>query len=70
MTVACCRCKRVREGGEWKRPPEAAEGSVSHTYCPVCFAEAKAELTSSAKGYRAHPIGPVPVFSNLAFGVE
>ena len=66
MTIQCCKCKSVREDGEWKRPAADPAGSISHTYCPACLAEARAELVPSGKGYRVHPIGPVPVFSGLA----
>ncbi len=37
--VRCCKCgKFIRSA------PELKAGQVSHGYCPVCLAEAKAEV--------------------------
>lgn len=69
MTIACCKCKRTREGGEWKRSPKV-DLAISHTYCPACLAAAMTERAPSAKGYRLPPIGPVPVFSNFSYREE
>lgn len=70
MTIVCCKCKKVREEGEWKRPAIDPADSISHTYCPVCLAVTTAEPLPSAKGYRVPHIAPVPVFSNLAYRTE
>ena len=70
MTIECCKCKRVKEEGEWKRPAIVPADSISHTYCPACLAATTAEPLPSAKGYRLPPIVHVPVFSNLAFGAQ
>jgi hypothetical protein len=41
MTVQCCQCKKVRLQNYWDIPRKPVEGTVSHTYCPVCLALAK-----------------------------
>ena len=40
MTVQCCVCKRIREGGQWLEWADNSfpERNVSHTYCPLCAA--------------------------------
>ena len=48
MTVQCCKCKRVRESGQWSAPlPTLLQGNVSHTYCPACADECYIELFSA-----------------------
>jgi hypothetical protein len=54
MTIQCCKCKRIREGGGWM---EVAEGAstpeqVSHGYCPVCAAAAFKEIRAWEAGVR------------------
>jgi len=40
MTTQCCKCNKVKVGGEWTHPAEETQKAVSHTYCPACHAEA------------------------------
>jgi len=44
MTIQCCKCRRIREKGEWNRPPARLAGDISHTYCPACYDECLAEI--------------------------
>lgn len=45
MVVQCCVCHKVRENGKWLKPSEAPNPELcSHGYCPVCAAEAFAEV--------------------------
>lgn len=40
MTSQCCKCNKVKVGGEWIHPTDAEPHlTVSHTYCPACHAE-------------------------------
>jgi hypothetical protein len=62
MTVQCCKCKRVRVENEWTRPLSAPPDAVSHTYCPVCFEEARTEMLADVAQYKARALR-VPVSS-------
>ena len=44
MTVQCCKCKRVREHGQWSASPVVMQGNASHTYCPTCMEECLEEM--------------------------
>lgn len=46
MTVKCCVCTRIRIEDQWLKLEvhTNSDGLVSHTYCPVCFDLALAEL--------------------------
>jgi hypothetical protein len=45
MVVQCCVCRKVRDGSRWNKPPKGHHPeTVSHGYCPVCAAEAFAEI--------------------------
>ena len=46
MTIQCCMCHKIRERSEWIRSEVPRRDEVSHTYCPACFDEFKAELRS------------------------
>jgi hypothetical protein len=36
----CCECKRVWVGGIWTLVEGLVEGTISHGYCPECYAAA------------------------------
>jgi len=45
MRVQCCVCKKVKNGGTWREAPEAQLADLaSHSYCPVCLAEAERNI--------------------------
>ena len=44
MIVICCKCRRIRYGGEWTEAKHVEGGPVSHTYCPPCAEEAMVEI--------------------------
>ena len=44
MTVQCCKCNRIQVGEDWIDRLEPPEGPVSHTYCPICYLEARIEF--------------------------
>jgi sRNA-binding protein len=44
MTVQCCVCKKERVDGAWRPACEVEHRQVSHTYCPTCLANARAEM--------------------------
>lgn len=46
MTVQCCKCKKIRENGEWIHRPHGLGHNVSHGYCPGCFDESFGEMLS------------------------
>jgi len=62
MTVVCCKCKKVRIKGEWKRCSDGSADAVSHTYCPACLDHARSETLPSAKNYAPRLTKHVPVF--------
>ena len=66
MTVVCCKCKKIRIEGEWKRHSESPMDIVSHTYCPICLASARTELLPSTHGYTPRLLKQVPVFLNAS----
>lgn len=53
MTVQCCKCKKVKSSRGWARPAGVLDGDVSHTYCPVCFKQARAEIMEEIQWSRA-----------------
>jgi hypothetical protein len=52
MIVQCCVCHKVRnEEKTWVAPSQSFEGQdISHGYCPVCAAEAFAEIRRWVEG--------------------
>lgn len=45
MTKKCCKCERVEHNGVWEARRIVAERrSVTHGYCPDCYAVAMAEI--------------------------
>jgi hypothetical protein len=48
MTVQCCVCRKYRVDDRWKKNADI-DGSVSHTYCPVCKKEAMKSFNSNKK---------------------
>lgn len=36
MTIQCCVCCAVEDGGVWRPYPRKISGA-SHTYCPTCY---------------------------------
>jgi hypothetical protein len=46
MTAQCCCCQKIRGSTGWKSPGKGdiAPDTVSHTYCPACYAELRTEL--------------------------
>ena len=44
MTVQCCVCKRERVDGDWRPAGIGDPYRVTHTYCPACLAQARAEM--------------------------
>ncbi len=49
MTVQCCKCKKVRDNGQWTDRPLTIQESkvVSHAYCDRCFVECYIEIFAS-----------------------
>ncbi len=64
MTVVCCKCKKVRIKGEWKRCSDDMADTISHTYCPICLDHARSETLPNVKNYAPRLIHQVPVFVN------
>lgn len=64
MIVVCCRCKRVRIEGEWKRPSEGTNDRMSHTYCPSCLDRARSEVLPNHHAYTPRLVRHVPVILN------
>ncbi len=44
MTVQCCVCKKERIDGAWRPAGNTNAYEVTHTYCPVCLAKARADM--------------------------
>lgn len=44
MTIQCCKCHKVKAGSEWTHPAVSANEPVSHSYCPDCFTQTRAEM--------------------------
>jgi len=47
MTIQCCKCKRVRADNLWAKAHDRMQDAVSHTYCPECLSDARAEIKES-----------------------
>jgi len=52
LLVQCCQCRRVRQGGEWRRQTVASREVVSHGYCPTCLEETLAGVRRWVAGQR------------------
>ncbi len=53
MTVKCCVCDKERINGVWfESSHRNTLEKVSHTYCPVCFAEAMAVIKRDTENQR------------------
>lgn len=51
MTKKCCKCQRVEHNGVWEVRRIAAERlTVTHGYCPDCYAVAMAEIETYIRG--------------------
>jgi hypothetical protein len=50
MDIQCCVCKKVKHGDAWHTVahPEVVAAHASHGYCPVCAADAFAEIEQIA----------------------
>ena len=44
MTIQCCKCHKVKIADEWTPSAISHTDPVSHTYCPICFAEAQSAI--------------------------
>ena len=45
MRRMCCVCQRTEQGGQWWALPAPTEfETVTHGYCPDCYAQVMAEI--------------------------
>lgn len=55
MKRVCCLCKRVALGSKWViQPNQPADTSVTHGYCPACYAVAMSDLMEYINTSKRH----------------
>ena len=58
MTVQCCVCKKVNDGGRWSLHERIARADASHTYCPRCLKISVAAMKAERlRADLAQPVG-------------